>query len=436
MKIKQFIPICAIILLLACTFKSVAQNSVSVYPHYNIELNIDPENRELEVKGSLELKLSDFKKDTLTFYLNRGMKISSFKLNDKIKASLDTSASDNIFMPEARKIYLDISAYSDKPKNARIDFSYQGTMKELTDIYANRIEPEWTEIGLYYPWFPFGAKQIRLFTYQVAVEAPPAYKVFGLGETKEKNGFMQLSSTVPVSDIVICLSEELKTHTSEIENNQLNIYYQTIDKQTAEDIANDISETVKQFNKLFGDKKTDISLIESLRESGGGYARITGVVLSDIDKETYRKKRQAYEKYFAHEFAHLWWHKANVYTWEDWINESFAEYSALMIIRNKYGQAAFDERIERMKTVSDGTPPIWGFDRSGESNQLVNKVLYNKGPVLLYELEKEIGQESFSNFLKYLIDNDIHTNSDLFSALETLAGKNVSETFKNKLKTR
>jgi len=407
-----------------------------IYPHYDMALSVDPQTQEIKVNGSLELNLSHISEDTLTFYLDRGMQVTSFTFNGQDLAAIDTSQSDNIFMPMARTIFLDISSLSQKDKPSTIAFSYHGKLSELPEMYANRIGAQWTEMGLYYPWFPFSTDQLRLFTFDLLVEAPAQYEVFGLGSLEKTNGITRISSSMPTSDIVVCLSEEVTVHTSAIGKHQIQIFYQSFDFAMAQDISASIAMMMEQYNVWFGSKNTDISLIESQRKVGGGYARTAGVVLSDLDQDKYYANTIQYERYFAHEFAHLWWFKADVNTWEDWINESFAEYSALMLIRRKHGQEVFDGIIERMQETIKDTPPIWGFDRMGEGFRLVQQVLYNKGPVLLYELEQIIGQEAFVKFCNELITNNISTTSELLKLLETTQGKDISESFEKELKTR
>ena len=408
----------------------------SIYPHYDIHLSIDPQAHEIEVNGSLELNLSQFSDDTLTFYLDRGMDIASFILNGKDIAIIDTSQSDNRFMPMARKIFIDISALSKDDIISTIAFSYRGKLSELPEVYANRIGTQWTEMGLYYPWFPFSINQITSFTYNVSIEAPDQYEIFGIGSLGKKNGYTAISSSMPTSDIVVCLAKEVKINSSEIGENNLKIFYHSYDYSMVQDIAESITMMIGQYNEWFGNKNNDICLIQSRREIGGGYARTGGVVLSDLDRENFYKDIIRHEKYFAHEFAHLWWYKAKVNTWEDWINESFAEYSALMIIRKKHGQEVFNNIMERKGETIRDTPPIWGFDRMHQDNMLVQQVLYNKGPVLLHELEENIGYKEFVKFCSKLITNNISSTSELLKLLEATNGKEVSESFEKMLKTR
>ncbi len=89
-------------------------------------------------------------------------------------------------------------------------------------------------------------------------------------------------------------------------------------------------------------------------------------------------------RYLAHEAAHFWWTLAPADTWEDWLNESFAEYSALLLIRDRFGEEEFRTRMDRKRESAEGTPPIWGFDRGDtsteEKSMQVQAVLYNAGP--------------------------------------------------------
>ncbi|MFO7827653.1 MAG: M1 family aminopeptidase [Bacteroidales bacterium] len=428
------------LIFIAILFSGCIQNNNKkpkkrIYPHYEIHLSIDPQAQEIEIDGSLELNLSHVNDDTLTFYLDRGMDVTSFKLNRKDIAIIDTSQSDNRFMPLARKIFIDISALSQEDKISTIAFSYHGKVGELPEIYANRIGAQWTEMGLYYPWFPFSINQMSSFTYNLFVEAPDQYEIFGLGSLEKKNGYTEISNNLPTSDIVVCLSKDVKVNSSEIGENKLKIFYHSFDYTMVQDVAESITMMMGQYKDWFGNKNNDICLIESRRETGGGYARTGGVVLSGLDSGKFYKDIIRYENYFAHEFAHLWWHKANVNTWEDWINESFAEYSALMIIRKKHGQEVFDNIIGRKAEAIEETPPIWGFDRMGDDNGLAHQVLYNKGPVLLYELEENIGYKKFVEFCRNLITNNINSTSELLKLLESTNGKDVSESFEKKLKT-
>ena len=56
-----------------------------------------------------------------------------------------------------------------------------------------------------------------------------------------------------------------------------------------------------------------------------------------------------YFKYIAYELAHLWWCKSNPNSWEDLLNESFAEYSVRMELRKVFGEVKYAAKIDKWR---------------------------------------------------------------------------------------
>ncbi|MBS3774078.1 MAG: hypothetical protein KGY70_02720 [Bacteroidales bacterium] len=434
---KKLIIFCTAILMLTCSCQKSPQSSDEErqYPHYNLSLKIDPETQRINVEGDLTVNI---KKDSIEkpfFYLQRDLDINSFTINGENVAIIDTSASDNRFMPTARKVYLEKKTLSMK-QPVKIHFSYAGKSDDLPDVYANRIGPDWTEIGLYYPWFPYNPDHYKMFTYKVDVKSKKDYTAFGLGEITKQEDWTTLETTIPTTDIVVCLSKDVKTYTAAMGQNQLKIFHHGFTDGLLQEMASNISSSYIYFNKWFGRKSMDISIIDTKREKGGGYARIGGLVLGGVKAEKYFSNLERYYRYFAHELAHLWWFKAKTTSWEDWLNESLAEYSALMVLREEFGQETFDRRLENKKQKSEGTPPIWNFERNKAEYKIAYKVLYEKGPVLLSDLEQKIGKDKFRKFCQNLIEKDIHTTEEFLKELESLEGEKTAVWFKGFLKTR
>ena len=415
--------------------KTRTDNKVGSYPHYDINLKITPESHEIQVKGSFEFNLNPNNTDSMFFYLEKNLKIKNLTINGKKVVIVNTSKSDNRYMPNAQKIYIKTENLPAKNKPIRINFSYQGVLDDIPQFAANKIGTEWTELGLYYPWFPYNPDRFRLFTYNLEVETNPQYKIYGIGEIETKDSITQIRSIIPTTDIIVCLSKDVQTYLSDIGQSYLRVYHHQLKDSLLHDIAHNVSVIIQHYNKWFPKKHTNICLIETKRKTGGGYARIGGVVLSKINQDLYYSKTIAYMRYFAHEFAHLWWFKAQTNSWEDWLNESFAEYSAFMVLREIYGQETFITKLEKKKENLEGTPPIWNFNRNNAEQKTVREALYNKGPVLLFDLEQKIGKEQFIKLCKNLLENDITTTSKFLEILKKENGKTVALWFENKLKT-
>ncbi|MCD4834416.1 MAG: hypothetical protein K8R31_11515 [Bacteroidales bacterium] len=438
MKIFYYLIITSVFLFSSCESNKIKDVKVSEYPFYDIHLKINPQNQEISVTGKLLINKSKDSLNQLFFYLQKDMDIDFFTINQKNIFERDTSKSDNRFMPQATKIHLKPGNHMVN-ENIEIYFSYNGKLADLPEYFANIISPEWTEIGLYYPWFPYNP-ELRPFTYRLTVETGPCYKVFSLGKIEKKQDAWVITNNMPTNDIVVCVSKDVMSYESQIGQSKLTIFHHNFNDTLLSKMSGDISNIVKQYNDWFGENAQDISIIESKRKKGGGYARIGGVFLGGFNPEVYYSNNEGYHRYFAHELGHLWWYKAKTNSWEDWLNESFAEYSALMIIREVFGEDAFTKRLDKKRENLEDTTPIWEFDRNRieteEESRNIDEVLYNKGPVLLYELEKEISKEHFIELCKILFEKNIYTTSEFLETLKLAEGENVSVWFKKMLKTK
>jgi aminopeptidase N len=129
-------------------------------------------------------------------------------------------------------------------------------------------------------------------------------------------------------------------------------------------------------------------------------------------------------RYLAHEISHLWWRGADTTDWQDWLNESFAEMSALMILRKEFGEQEFRDRLARYRNAATGTPPLRGLDRDDED---AYTVLYQKGPVLLADLEQTIGAEAFLRFLRARLAEEANTTEECLDTLARVVSAEASD---------
>ena len=135
----------------------------------------------------------------------------------------------------------------------------------------------------------------------------------------------------------------------------------------------------------------------------------------------------------AHEIAHFWWSNAPVHNWEDWLNEAFAEYSALVFMRERFGAKEFDRLINEYKGKTKDTPAIWGIDRQSQEAYVI---LYFKGSLILSELEKKLGEEQFFALLNNILNHNINSTDGLLKLISSEVSEDVSKWLENELKTR
>ncbi|MCD7950106.1 MAG: hypothetical protein LUG12_07600 [Erysipelotrichaceae bacterium] len=99
----------------------------------------------------------------------------------------------------------------------------------------------------------------------------------------------------------------------------------------------------------------------------------------------------------------------------DWMNESFAQYSSLMLVRKQYGLKAYDSFINQWKELSKD---LSSLSKLNENTTNKFNICYYKGPYLLYLLNKEIGEESMLELLKNTFQSHISTSKQFIKYYE------------------
>ncbi len=131
--------------------------------------------------------------------------------------------------------------------------------------------------------------------------------------------------------------------------------------------------------------------------------------------ETLEEDSQLYSKgineRFAHEIAHQYWaHVVKMPSYEEqWLTESFAEYTAGLFIKTAKSEAEYKSLYKhwraRASAATDVAPiplanRIYITDEPAKRFYYRTGLLYNKGPLLLAALHRELGDEAFLTFLK------------------------------------
>jgi peptidase M1-like protein len=111
---------------------------------------------------------------------------------------------------------------------------------------------------------------------------------------------------------------------------------------------------------------------------------------------------------FAHEIAHQYWgHVVKMPSEEEqWLTESFAEYSAAIFLRDFKGKSTYESLLSVWKSRasdSSAAAPIALAHRLGGSPEAFldrQNLIYWKGSWLLSRLHRELGEQAFLTFLK------------------------------------
>jgi aminopeptidase N len=259
-----------------------------------------------------------------------------------------------------------------------------------------------------------------LFNIKILIDS--GYKIIN---SKKSGDYSVLEQSIPDSDCSIIASNSFNCVQSNFKNITVNIYF-------TKDIYNNLAQkirgyliTILDYYKRFGEIDCqELSIVIAPREEGGGYCRPGLIVLMPNDDN---KNEADYFKFIAHEIAHLWWCKCKrVDSWEDWLNESFAEFSALLVLREAFGEEEFKRKINLYAQKAEGLPPIKGLDRD---NEKAYSVLYMKGPLILHELEENIGILEFEKLLNIVHVSNVDTTEYFLHKLNEITNQEITENF-------
>lgn len=408
-----------ILFLLLITVKGYSQECNA----YRFDVKIDVASKSLKADGSIVI---DFQgQDSINLVLWKKTAIHSISVNDApLVYRFDTvSPSPQSFIPKGTNLIIYNS--SKKIGDQIVAFSYTCDMRDAED-WANSFSEEWIEINLYCAWFPVNLNSQNI-TSQFNIVIDEGYKVTGSGIITTKDGHWEMIQPWKGFDNVIIASNDLRARVLHEKDCKIEIDFVGQNETIADSVITECKYAFELYQKIFGIKDSAyFKFIIAPFSDGGGYSRKNFVSwrTNNFDMNTIRG--------IGHELAHFWWNNANPTIWEDWLNESFAEYSMLVYLRDRFGNEVFNQKIEEYKKSTIGTPPIWGMLRNAPKSR---EALYHKGSLILYEFELKVGGDQFFAFMKEIACKKINTTCELLKLVDTNFSKEMCLWLENKLKT-
>ena len=393
---------------------------------YDMDLKIGLENRVVEVSGKL---LVDFdEQDSIIFLLWRNTEIKRIQNGSKrVPYSFDSIEHvPHPFIQNAGKLVV----YNPRNGNDNqlIMFDYVCDMKQNMKGFGKTFTDTWIEMGYYSAWYPVH-EESKSFIAEAKIRTQEDVEISGSGLVTKKNGFWHMAQPWESFDILLVASKELKAKTIQKNNITVETVYTTFPNSDIDSIVVAFTDVLDFFGPRFGEQDGEVYLkfIIDPTEGRGGYGR----------KNLIRMKASQFSYYFklgiAHELSHTWWHKADHKSWEDWLNEAFAEYSMLLYLRERISEDIYNETLARYKQNSESMPAIWGIDRTSEK---AYTTLYEKGSLLLVELENKLGSENMATFLRLLIDKSVDNTANFLEELKEFSSPEIRDWFEDELKKK
>ena len=400
--------------LLATTSKvySISNNKITG----NIE--IDAINNKVKVQIEYTYIVSQ-KTEQRLFYLNNKTK--------NLKCSISKDGSDFSFKANPKSMLAGLT------KDLVIDFNKPLTKGELVKFKLDYVieglidNKEWIELYVEKFWIPLETSFGTTFGYEFELNAPTDYKVVAAGTQKKtsKGAFKIKSLNNSMIDIPLVLNKNFNYKSSSKTKTSI---YTTTNLEYDNNVLEWSDHILRFYKKNLGKVSNNPELKVIIRPKSiqaNPYAR-PGYIIINQDNSFLENKEHHY-KVLAHEIAHLWWSKAHPMKYA-WLNESMAEYSAILALSNVFGTdkknkmiASYDSQTQKMKSIKKGNPLSDGV------------LLYRKGPVILNKLEKEIGEKKVMKFMRKLHSQKIKTTEGFLDLLGSMYGSETKLEFENKL---
>lgn len=409
--------------IILCVFSAFVLVSIHAQKikSYDFNVNIDVTSKQIHVKGTM---IVDFKtKDSISLVLWKYSSIHSIRSNQSpLHYNFDTIAPSSMYYIQKGGNLTLVKSVKSKPQQ-KVFIEYSCDMSRLNG-WVQSFSDNWIELNYYSAWFPVKGGN---FTSNFNITIGESYNITGSGVVSQKNGGWNMKQNWGGFDNVIIASKKLKSKLLIEKDARIELGYSELTESAADSALAESKFTYNLFDSIFGNLgKTNLKLVLNTYEDGGGYSRKN--FISWWSKKYDFNTRCG----LSHEIGHLWWSGANATTWEDWLNESFAEYCKLLFIRERISPRVYNLNVKSFREWSQNTPAIWGLNRDDPK---AYTVLYQKGALILTEFEQKVGTEQFFEFLRLVRKEKVRTTADFLSLTEQHFSKELRDWLENKLKT-
>ena len=181
------------------------------------------------------------------------------------------------------------------------------------------------------------------------------------------------------------------------------------------------------YNKIYPAKdmpEIDIVVLGN-GDAGGAYIRNNLIVMGEPPETMATKEEEEIRTYqlFAHELGHIWFCKADTTTFEDWLNETGAEWSLLLFLLETGKEDLFRRfmmgwHYEEQRSMGEPIRP--------KDLQHPGTVVHSSGTILFYMIYEKYGKEAVVKILQILSRMEKQNTEDFLTHIETEYSKEIA----------
>jgi Peptidase family M1 domain len=272
------------------------------------------------------------------------------------------------------------------------------------------------ELGTF-PWFPQGELGEQYYTWHAVVRVKKPFIPLSPGTTVRRvtEGDYNIVETKLDKPVQFASLLAGKYYFEEDTRDGLTVRvasYGLKNEMAFKKLANLAHQMIDYYETFLGPFPfTEFNIIEK-NQYGYGQAPpatmfITQEAFNPLDDEASKFFSQGINHRYAHEIAHQYWgHVVKMPSGEEqWLTESFAEYTSGLLINKMKGRRTYEAMISEWKrnggtATAAASIPTANRLRGEDGSMHRTNLVYNKGAYLLSQLHKQLGDEKFLTFLK------------------------------------
>lgn len=301
-----------------------------------------------------------------------------------------------------------------------VTFDYQGPLNWADEDSYTVMSDDQIELRLDNMWFPV----ISTINFRFALDAkftgvPEDMVAVSQGEVSQTGGTVKVHREMLDLDAPFVAARGLQR----VEEPGVEVYAADFDWVITDMMRRHALSSAAYYQKWFGKLPAGDMRLVILPKASGGYARrgyiVTGEARDDVE-EMPDFPESGPARHIAHEFGHAWWSPADPFSPHYWLSESLAEYSAICYIEHEFGLREANEMLERKRETAEAADPVLGENRpSGAS-------MYQRGAMILFEIERRIGREDMDKVLANLAKDLPYVTSDFLTAIANVSGQDAA----------
>jgi hypothetical protein len=342
------------------------------------------------------------------------------------------------------------SAPANKPFKIKFDIAGDFLIRPSGDSY-------W-ELGAGEPWFPQPSIDGQFYTLHSTVKVKKPFLPFAPGETvrRVEEGDYNVVENKIEKPVRFAVALAGKYSFEEETRNGLTVRVATYAGKNAratKQLTNLAFTMIQFFEPFLGPFPFKEFNIIEINDFGYGQAPpgtmfITREAFNPTTTTVNQIFSQGINHRFAHEIAHQYWGNAvkMASAEEQWVNESFAEYTASLLLREIKGKGEYQVMENTWKANANEAKAMSSIATAPRLRDVGNEddaywdrihLIYDKGAYVLAALHKEIGDKMFLSFLRNFQARfawKIATMDNMITVLQQMTQKDFTAFFEQKVR--